>query len=85
MKEEKTPKPSALLRRAEVQKRTALSTSQLYAKMQAGEFPKPVKIGVRARAWLEAEVEEWIMCQVLARDLRKAAAITKNKAQEIAP
>jgi prophage regulatory protein len=66
-------KPS-LIRRAEVQKRTALSTSQLYAKMQAGEFPKPVKIGARARAWLEAEISEWIATHAAQRESGKEGA-----------
>jgi prophage regulatory protein len=33
-----------------------MSKSGIYAAMTLGEFPRPVKIGKRAVAWVEAEV-----------------------------
>ena len=27
---------------------------------QKGEFPKPIKLGVRASAWVEREIDEWL-------------------------
>ncbi|ESY88436.1 transcriptional regulator [Mesorhizobium sp. LNHC220B00] len=47
------------VRRPEVQKLTGLSTSSLYEAMQSGEFPKPVPIGPKAKAWDLDEVSEW--------------------------
>jgi len=32
----------------------------LYAKIAAGDFPAPIKIGQRAVGWLEAEVNDWL-------------------------
>ncbi|GGG72004.1 helix-turn-helix transcriptional regulator [Edaphobacter dinghuensis] len=46
-----------LLRLPDVMGRTGLSRSAVYA---SEGFPKPVKIGGRAVAWLQSEVEAWI-------------------------
>ncbi|MER9554659.1 AlpA family transcriptional regulator [Mesorhizobium sp. C416B] len=60
------------LRRPEVQRVTGLSTSSLYERMQAGDFPKPIRIGPKAVAWDEAEIAEWQERCLANRD--KAAA-----------
>ena len=49
-----------MLRLPAVLQRTGLSRSALYALMAAGHFPRPLRIGARAVAWLEHEVEAWI-------------------------
>ena len=49
-----------LLRLPAVLERTGLGRSALYALMLAGKFPRPLRIGARAVAWLEDEVDEWI-------------------------
>ena len=49
-----------LLRLEEVLRHTGLSRSELYRKIQIGEFPRPVRVGKRAVRWRESEVEEWI-------------------------
>ena len=49
-----------LRRRPWVQEATGLSRSAIYAKMQDGTFPKSVRIGKRAVAWHEADIERWI-------------------------
>jgi prophage regulatory protein len=51
---------SRILRRPEVQNRTGLPTSTLYAMIADGRFPQPVKIGKRAVGWVEGQVEGWI-------------------------
>ena len=51
---------SRILRRPEVQIRTGLPTSMLYAMISEGRFPPPVKIGKRAVGWVEGQVEAWI-------------------------
>lgn len=49
-----------LLRRPEVEARTGLSRSTIYAWMDAGEFPQPVKLGTRLVAWRESEIAAWL-------------------------
>lgn len=49
-----------ILRRPEVEARTGLSRSTLYAMMADGEFPKPVLLGKRAVGWPEATIGEWL-------------------------
>ena len=51
---------SRLLRRPEVEARTGLARSTLYAAMAEGTFPRPVRIGRRAVAWPEDAVEQWV-------------------------
>ncbi len=48
------------LRRPEVESRTGLSRSSIYALMDRGEFPRPRRIGKRAVAWDEADIEHWL-------------------------
>jgi prophage regulatory protein len=62
---------TALIRRNEVERLTALSRSRIYALMAAGEFPKPVTLGAMSVAWLETEVREWIASRIA--DSRKTA------------
>lgn len=58
---------TALIRRKEVERLTALSRSRIYALMAAGNFPKPVQLGTMSVAWLEAEIREWIAARIAAR------------------
>ena len=58
-----------LLRRPEVESRTGLSRSSIYSLMDQGEFPRPRRIGKRAVAWLETDVEHWLGARVEADPL----------------
>jgi prophage regulatory protein len=49
-----------ILRRPEVETRTGLSRSTIYAKINANEFPKGIRLGRRAVGWLESDVASWI-------------------------
>ena len=49
-----------LLRLPDVLERTALSSSTLYRLVNAGRFPRPLKLTERSSAWVEAEVDAWI-------------------------
>lgn len=49
-----------MLRIRDVCQRTALSKSQLYRLVDELSFPAPVRLGRRACAWVEAEVEQWL-------------------------
>lgn len=62
-----------LIRLPEVRARTGLSRSAIYARMQAGDFPPPVKLGERASAWPEHEVMAWCQARIAARDAKGAA------------
>lgn len=62
---------TALIRRLEVEKLTALSRSRIYDLMKIGKFPKPVQLGAMSVAWLEIEVREWISDRIA--DSRKVA------------
>jgi len=62
-----------LLRIAEVRKLTRRSTSRIYADMNAGLFPRPVRIGTRAVAWRESDLIAWLGQRVAERDQREAA------------
>ena len=49
-----------LIRRKEVQAKTGLGASSIYAMMQQGTFPKAVNISERRVAWIESDVDQWI-------------------------
>jgi prophage regulatory protein len=58
-----------ILRRKQVEARTGLSRSTIYAKLKHNPrrpgdfdptFPKPVSVGARAVGWLESEIEQWL-------------------------
>ena len=55
-----TPEHPELIDRAEVLRRTQLSRAKLYELIAKGEFPAPVAIGARLRAWPLHEVSRWI-------------------------
>lgn len=58
------PVYTRMLRRPEVEARTGLSRSSLYAMMSRGTFPRPKRIGQRAVAWSEDEIENWLTTRV---------------------
>lgn len=49
-----------LIRITEVQRRIGYSKAWIYRLLKDSRFPKPVKIGTRAIAFVESEVDEWI-------------------------
>ena len=62
-----------ILRRKQVEARTGLSRSSIYARLRPNPdrpsdydpaFPKPVSIGAKAVGWIESEVEAWITTQI---------------------
>ena len=50
----------ALIRRQQVEHLVQLSRSSIYAAVKDKTFPSPVRIGVRAVAWRQSEVEDWL-------------------------
>ena len=49
-------------------RQTALSRANIYRLVKSGEFPAPVKLGLRASAWVGAEVDAWIAQRIELRD-----------------
>ncbi len=49
-----------ILRRREVEARTGLSRSTLYAQMAEGTFPRPVRLGKRAVGWTDSTITRWL-------------------------
>ena len=49
-----------LIRIGEVKRLTGLSTATVYRKIAGKEFPRPVQLGVVARAWPLSEIQNWI-------------------------
>lgn len=64
----------ALERRSQVQQRTGLSTSALYALMADGMFPRPVKISAKAVAWRSEQIDAWIESRINAGQAQPEAA-----------
>lgn len=63
----------AIIRRKQVEARTGLSRSTIYARMADGTFPKPVNIGPRAVGWVESEIADWLNTQVAQSRNKRAA------------
>lgn len=57
-----------ILRRKQVEKRTGLSRSTIYLRIQEGSFPKPISLGARAVGWLENEIQEWLTERIKIRN-----------------
>jgi prophage regulatory protein len=72
-------KPVFLRRRA-VEGRTGLSTSSIYDRIAAGQFPKPVPLGGRSVGWLESEIVEWQKARIAER-ARKTMLGARGSAQ----
>ncbi|MBF9060754.1 AlpA family phage regulatory protein [Rhodobacterales bacterium HKCCSP123] len=53
-----------ILRRSEVEDRTGLSRSTIYAWIRHGKFPRPVKLGERIVAWRESDIDRWLESRV---------------------
>lgn len=59
-------KYTSMIRIGEVCRRTGLSKSQVHRLTAEFGFPEPVKLGKRATAWIEAEVERWLQERIAA-------------------
>ena len=49
-----------LIRRTEVQNKTGLGASSIYAMMKQGKFPQCMNLSERRVAWIESDVDQWI-------------------------
>lgn len=66
-----TEKAIRLLRRKQVEDITGLSSEGIDYRVKAGIFPKPIKLGKRSVAWVEAEVITWINQKIAERSNTK--------------
>ena len=62
----------SLIRLKKVEAKTGIKKSMVYDLMSKNEFPKPIKIGDRAVAWIESEIDQWIKNKI--PESRQAAA-----------
>lgn len=56
-----------ILRRREVQARTGLPSSSLYALIAKDQFPRPVPLSSRRVGWVATEVDDWLRNRIAAR------------------
>jgi prophage regulatory protein len=62
-----------ILRRKQVEARTGLSRSTIYAKLRRNPkrpadfdptFPRPISVGAKAVGWIESELDTWLIAQI---------------------
>jgi prophage regulatory protein len=54
------PKLDPILRLASVQENTGLSRSTIYRMMDAGQFPRPLRLGPGSVGWRTSAVVGWV-------------------------
>lgn len=69
----------AILRRSEVEQRTGLSRSSIYAAMADGTFPACIALGKRSVGWDASQVDSWI------RDRLKNGAAEREARNPVSP
>lgn len=57
-----------ILRRHEVEQRTGLPRSTIYAMINVGTFPRPIHLSSRSVGWLSSEVDDWIQQRIATRN-----------------
>lgn len=57
-----------MLRLNDVIKKTGLSRSSIYKYVASGKFPKPVHLGERTVAWVESEIDDWLLTKMKERE-----------------
>lgn len=61
---ENTTQKERFIKIDEVSRLTSLSDSTIYRKMNAGDFPQNINIGINSKVWLESEIQNWIAEQI---------------------
>lgn len=69
-----------VMRMKDVVKRIGLCRATIYAMINRGEFPRPIRIGERATGWLESELEAWLASRTPAK---KPVGTTEDEARAI--
>ncbi|MCW8331953.1 AlpA family transcriptional regulator [Photobacterium sp. SDRW27] len=73
-----------LIRQKEVTEMTGVSRASVYKLMAVGRFPKSVSLGDRAVAWVESEVQEWILERIAERDEQESGYASSSSSDSIA-
>ena len=50
----------SLLTRRQVETRCQLARTTIYRLMRLGQFPEPIRVGVRAVRWREDDIAAWL-------------------------
>ncbi|KFF50376.1 MULTISPECIES: helix-turn-helix transcriptional regulator [Halomonadaceae] len=58
-----------LIKLKDVTSLTGLARSTIYKYISEERFPKPVSLGERNVAWVEEEIQDWILEKIAERDL----------------
>ena len=58
----------SILRWPDVKGRVGLCRSRIYQLIEAGKFPKQIKLSERAIGWLESEINQWIEERIKVRE-----------------
>ena len=73
-----------LLRLPQIMNRIGLRPTRIYELMGDGSFPKPIRLGKRAVALLESEVDAWILAQAEKPRVEIRTASGRRKKAEVA-
>lgn len=65
-----------IIRRKQVEARIGLSRSTIYEGVNAGTFPKPIRLGAQSVGWIESEIEQWICDRIEASRSASQGAAT---------
>ncbi|NRA82177.1 MAG: AlpA family transcriptional regulator [Pseudoalteromonas sp.] len=57
-----------LIKLKEVMQKTSLGHSSIYKFIAEGTFPKQVSLGAKSVAWVESEVDDWIIERIDSRN-----------------
>ena len=57
-----------ILRPAETSAKVGYSHPHIKRLVKSGQFPKPVRVGARAKGWIESELDQWISDRIALRD-----------------
>lgn len=69
MESHTTTKPSKLMKLPSVLERVPFSKTEFYRRIKQGTAPKAIRLGVKAVAWLESDIDQYI--QNLAKESAK--------------
>lgn len=72
------PAPSErMIRLPELRGLVGMSTTTIYARMAAGDFPRPVQMGAQAVAWRESQINAWM------RDRPNTVPLAESEAAKV--
>lgn len=65
-------RPDEIIRLTDLPKYTGLRRTQIQYYIDQGDFPRPIKLGERAKGWLASEIQAWQQARISARDTKGA-------------